>query len=66
MSAVVIDDQTLRGLLKEALIEVMQERPELLSAVLAEAMEEVGLAEAIRQGAQTATVAKSTVLKALE
>lgn len=66
MSAVVIDDQTLRGLLKEALIEVMQERPELLSAMLAEAMEEVGLAEAIRQGSQTATVAKSTVLKALE
>jgi ribosomal protein L12E/L44/L45/RPP1/RPP2 len=66
MSAVVIDDQTLRGLLKEALIEVMQERPELLSAMLAEAMEEVGLAEAIRQGAQTATVAKSTVLQALE
>lgn len=66
MSAVVIDDQTLRGLLKEALIEVMQERPELLSAMFAEAMEEVGLAEAIRQGAQTVTVAKSAVLKALE
>ncbi|MBN1359617.1 MAG: hypothetical protein JW993_03445 [Sedimentisphaerales bacterium] len=66
MSAVVIDDQTLRGLLKEALIEVMQERPELLTAMLAEAMEEVGLAEAIRQGSQTGSVAKSTVLKALE
>ena len=66
MSAVIIDDQTLRGLLKEALIELMHERPELLRAMLADAMEEVGLTEAIRQGAQTATVAKSTVLKALE
>lgn len=66
MSTLVIDDQTLRGLLKEALIEVIRERPELLATMLAEAIEEVGLAEAIRAGRQTATVDRDDVLRALE
>jgi len=66
MSSIIIDDQTLRELLKEALIEVMQKRPELLRDVLAEAMEDIGLAQAIREGENTAVAGKDAVLKALE
>ena len=66
MSSIVIDDQTLRGLLKEALIEVLQERPDLLRDMLSEAVEEIGLAGAIREGESTAVVDKDAVLKALE
>ena len=66
MSSIVIDDQTLRDLLKEALIEVLQERPELLRDMIAEAVEEIGLARAIREGESTAVVDKDAVLKTLE
>jgi hypothetical protein len=66
MSSIVIDDQTLKGLLKEALIEVLQERPGLLRDMLTEAVEDIGLARAIREGQDTAEVSKEAVLKALE
>jgi len=66
MSSIVIDDQTLKGLLKEALIEVLQERPGLLRDILSDAVEDVGLARAIREGQDTTEVSKDAVLKALE
>ena len=66
MSSIIIDDQTLKELLKEALIEVLQKRPDVLRDVLAEAMEDIGLAQAIREGRNTAAVGKDAVLKALE
>jgi hypothetical protein len=66
MSSIIIDDQTLKGLLKEALIEVLQERPGLLRDMLAEAVEDIGLARAIREGEDTAVVSKDAVFKALE
>jgi hypothetical protein len=52
MSSIIIDDQTLKELLKEALIEFLQKRPEVLRDVLAEAVEDIGLAQAIREGLQ--------------
>ena len=66
MSSITIDDQTLRSLLKEVFIEVLQERPGLLRDVLAEAVEDVGLSLAIKEGQRTALVSKDEVLKALE
>jgi hypothetical protein len=66
MSSIIIDDQTLKDLLKEALIEVLQERPGLLRDMLAEAVEDIGLARAIREGEDTAVVSKDAVFKALE
>jgi len=66
MSSIIIDDQTLKSLLKEALIEVLQERPGLLRDMLSEAVEDIGLALAIREGESTAAVSKDAVLKALE
>ena len=66
MSSITIDDQTLRSLLKEVFIEVLQERPGLLRDVLAEAVEDVGLSLAIKEGQRTDLVGKDEVLKALE
>lgn len=66
MGAIVIDDQKLKGLLKEALIEVLQERPGLLRDLLEEAVEDIGLARATREGESTELVGKKAVLKALE
>ena len=66
MSSITIDDQTLRVLLKEALIEVLEERPGLFRDILTEAVEDIGLARAIKEGESTAVVSKDAVLKALE
>ncbi len=66
MSSIVIDDQTLKGLLKEALVEVLQERPGLLRDMLAEAVEDLGLARAIREGENTPEVGMDAVMEALE
>ena len=66
MSSITIDDQTLRSLLKEVLIEVLQERPALLGDVIAEAIEDAGLSLAIKEGQRTELVSKDEVMKALE
>ena len=66
MSSITIDDQTLRSLLKEVLIEVLQERPALLGDVIAEAIEHAGLSLAIKEGQRTELVSKDEVMKALE
>ena len=66
MSSITIDDQTLRNLLKEVLIEVLQERPALLGDVIAEAIEDAGLSLAIKEGQRTELVSKDEILKALE
>ena len=66
MSSIIIDDQTLRELLKEALIELLQKQPEMLRDALTEAMEDIGLAQAIQEGRNTAVAGKDAVAKALE
>ena len=66
MSSITIDDKTLRTLLKEALIEVLQERPTLLGDVLADVVEDIGLSAAIEEGQRTTLVSKDEVFKALE
>ena len=64
MSTISIDDGKLRGLLNEDLIEVLEEKPELLRDMLAEAIEQIGLTQAIREGEDTAVVGRDVVLKA--
>ncbi len=66
MSSIVIDDQTLKSLLKDALIEVLQERPGLLRDMLVDAVEDIGLTRATREGESTVEVSKGAVIKALE
>lgn len=65
MAQVTISEETLRRLLKEALVEALEERRDLLHDVLAEGLEEFALAGAIREGRQTERVGRDEVLAAL-
>ena len=48
--AVDITDSKLKQILKDALVETLQEQRELLHEVFAEVLEDFALAEAIREG----------------
>lgn len=58
-----LDEKRLKKLLKDALIEVLEERKEILSEILVEAMEDIGLIHAIREGESTKPVSKEEILK---
>lgn len=56
----------LKQLLKEALSETLNEQRELLHEVFTEVLEDLGLAEAIREGQQTERVDRNDVFDILE
>ncbi len=58
-------DTQLKDALKLALIEVLEERSDLLRDVLAEVMEDVALARAIQEGEGSETVSRDEVFRAL-
>lgn len=66
MSSITIDDNDLKALLKQALIELFEEKNELFYEALAEAVEELGLVKGIKEGQASPTVDKARVFKALE
>jgi hypothetical protein len=55
----------LKKALKEALVETMREQPRLFTDTLIDAMEEVSLASAIREGETTRPVSRGQVMGAL-
>jgi len=56
MSSITIDDNELKALLKQALIELLQEKNELLYDALVEVVEEIGLVQAIKEGQASPTI----------
>jgi hypothetical protein len=66
MEPTLADDGKLKEALKQALVEILQERPELFSEIFAEALEDIALARAIRAGATTEEVSRQEVMKTLE
>jgi len=66
MSSMGIDKNELKTLLKQTLIELLEERNQVLYDALAEVIEEVGLVKAIQEGQTSRTVDEAEVLKALE
>jgi ribosome-binding protein aMBF1 (putative translation factor) len=66
MSAITIDDNELKALLKQALIELLEEKSDLFYEALAEVIEESGLVKAIKEGQASPTIDKARVLEALE
>ena len=50
MTTVSLDEKQFKTLLKQTLIELFEERRDVFSAILVEALEEIGLANAIREG----------------
>ncbi len=66
MSPMAIDDDKLKALLKQALIELLQEKNEVLFDALTEVIEEMGLAKAIKEGQTSPLVDEARVFEALE
>lgn len=59
------DETRLKGLLKEALVEVLEQRREWFSALLTEALEEVALVHAIKAGETTEVVGREEIFALL-
>ena len=66
MSSLSIDEGKLKDLLKTALVEVLEERQDLVRDLLEEALEDIGLIRAIEAGEQTGTVSRDVVCRVLE
>ena len=61
-----IDEVHAKKLLKEIVIELVHERQELFYELIMEAIEEIGLAEAIREGRQSEFVTEDEINTILE
>ena len=61
-----ISERQAKELLKEIVVELIQERRDLFFEIILEAMEEIGLANAIRQGRQNEFVSEHTILAIIE
>jgi len=66
MSQTVLEEQRIKELFKEALLEVLQERGDLFYDLVVEAIEEIALVRAIREGEGTEVVGKEEVYRVLE
>lgn len=61
-----LDEGKLKQILKEALIEALEEKKDVFHELIVEAIEDIGLTNAIRQGQNTETVSKQEILDILE
>ena len=61
-----IDDKEMRDMVKEVVVEMIKENREGFCRLLAGAMEEVGLANAIKEGRKNKFVNEDTILNLLE
>ena len=61
-----IDESKLKQILKEALIEALEEKKDVFHELIVEAIEDIGMINAIREGQSTETVSKQEVFDILE
>lgn len=61
MTTVSLDEKQFKILLKQTLIELLDERRDIFSAIVAEALEDIGLANAIRKGRKNDFVSKEEI-----
>ncbi len=66
MAALSIQEERVKELVKQALLELFQEQKDLLSEIMAEALEDIGLANAIREGEAEPIVPREQVMEELE
>jgi hypothetical protein len=66
MVAPSLSETQLKDVFKAALVEVLEERSDLLRDVLAEVMEDVALVRAIQDGEASGPVSRDEVFRALE
>jgi hypothetical protein len=61
-----VEERRLKGLLKDALVEVLEERRDLLREAFRESLEDVALLRAIQQGEKSRLITRKAVFKLLE
>ena len=61
MTNITLDEKQFKALLKESLTELFEERQDLFSSIVIEALEDIGLANAIREGRQDDFVSKEEI-----
>jgi spore coat polysaccharide biosynthesis protein SpsF (cytidylyltransferase family) len=66
MSSVTLDERRIKDLFKQAVLELFQERRDLLYDLFAEVIEDLALANAIKEGESTETVSRAEVFRILE
>ncbi len=66
MTSAIADKAQLRSLLKEILVELLQDRDEEISTLLTEVMEEISMANAIEEGEATELVSRDAIFKILQ
>ena len=65
MPEISLDEGRIKELLKEAVLEVLEERRDLIYDVLVEAMEDFALAKAIKEGESSESVTREQVFQTL-
>ena len=66
MTTAIVEETNLKRLLKAAIVEVFEERGDLLREAMAEAIEDGGMRRAIQAGERTPTVSRDKVFQILK
>ena len=66
MTEISLDEGRIKELMKQAVLEVLKERRDLIYDVFAEVIEDLALANAIKEGESTESVTREEVFKTLE
>jgi len=66
MAYTTLDETQIKELFKQAFVELLQERKDLLHELVAEIIEDLALLEAIREGEETEPVLREEVFRVLE
>lgn len=66
MQQIIDDKNQLKEVFKQAFAELLQERSDLLYDVFTEVLEDIALANAIKEGEETEIVSREQVFKILE
>ena len=66
MSNLSIEEAKLKDLFKSVIVEILEERGDLIRELLEEAIEDIALARAIEEGMSSPTVSRAEVFEVLE
>jgi len=66
MTEISLDEGRIKELMKQAMLEVLKERRDLIYDVFAEVIEDLALVNAIKEGESTESVTREEVFKTLE
>jgi hypothetical protein len=66
MEQLSIDEKKLKDLLKEALIEVIEQKRDLFYDIISEAIEDIALTNAIKEGESTESTSREEVFNIIE